>query len=338
MIQPYRAVCLQTNCYSASSQADIDRNLQRDLELIDWACDSLRPVKLIALPEFFLQGARVGAKRRTLEETLQIALHLPGPETEQLAAKARQHQTFIVGCAIEVDEKYPGVYFNTAFVISPAGEIALKYRKVFTFTLELTASPHDLLGQYEEDPFPVLDSEIGRIGCMVAYDAAFPEAARALALKGAEIIVRPSTWVGYGGRFSATPKWWQSLNEVRAFENSCYLVAPNKGYIFNSYTPEQSMVGHSMIVDFQGNVMARCETPGENACAATLDLEALRRFRQQVGASPLGEIRTEMIAPLYERSLYPAGSYLEKIPQRDSDLHELARQNIERLKREEFFK
>ena len=333
-INPYRAVCLQTNCYSASGPAEIERNLSRALELIDWACDSLRPVGLIALPEFFLQGSRVGAKRRTLAETLQIGLTLPGPQSDRLASKARERGVYIVGCAIEVDPHYPGVYFNTAFIIDPTGEIALKYRKVFTFTLELTASPHDLLGQYEPEVFPVLDSPLGRIGCMVAYDAAFPEVARALALNGAEIIVRPSTWVGYGGRFAATPKWWQTLNEVRAFENSCYLVAPNKGFVFNSFAPEQSMVGHSMIVDYQGNLMARCETAGENACAALLDIEALRRFRRQVGASPLGEIRAELIAPIYARSLYPAATYLQHIPERDSDLHDIARQNLDRLERE----
>lgn len=338
LIKPYRAVCLQANCYSAASRDDIWKNLARDLELIDFACDSLKPVRLIAFPEFFLQGSRVGAKRRTLEETLAIALELPGEESEKLGEKARQHGTFISGGVIERDAAYPGVYFNTAFLIDPEGEVALKYRKVFTFTLELTASPHDLGSSYTADPFPVLDSEIGWIGCMIAYDAAFPEAARALALSGAEIILRPSTWVGYGARFASTAKWWHMLNEVRAFENSCYLIAPNKGFIFNSFAPEQSMVGRSMIVDYQGNVMVQVETPGENACAALLDIEALRRFRAQVGASPLGELRTEIIRPYYDKSLYPPATYLERIPQRDTDLAETARQNLARLQAENLFK
>ena len=338
MLKPYRAVCLQSNCYSAVNQDDIWKNLARDLELIDFACDSLKPVRLIAFPEFFLQGSRIGAKRRSLEETLAIALSVPGEETDKLGAKARQYGTFICGGVIERDPNYPEVYFNTAFVIDPDGKIALKYRKVFTFTLELTASPHDLGDRYTAEPFPVLDSEIGRIGCMIAYDAAFPEAARALALNGAEIILRPSTWVGYGGRFAATPKWWQILNEVRAFENSCYLVAPNKGFLFNSFAPQQSMVGRSMIVDYQGNIMAQVETPGENACAATLDIEALRRFRAQIGASPLGELRTEVIQPYYSKTVYPPATYLNNIPQRDTDLAETARQNLVRLQNEGIFK
>jgi predicted amidohydrolase len=333
-IQPYRAVAIQSNCWSAATKEDVRRNIKRKLELIDYACDSNRPCKLIVFPEFFLQGSRVGAKRRTLAETLAIALTLPGEESEQFAQKAKEYKTFIVGCAIEVDPKYPAVYFNTAFIINPQGEIALKYRKVFTFTLELTASPHDLLGQYEEDPFPVLDSEIGKIGCLIAYDAIFPETARALALKGAEIIARPTSWVGYGGRPSSTAKWWRITNEIRALENSCYIVGTNKGDILNSFAPEQSMVGNSMIVDYTGQIISQIEGKGENICGATIDLEALRHYRRQVGLSPLTEIRTEMIKPLYERTIYPAATYLERIPQKDTDLHETARKNLERLQKE----
>jgi predicted amidohydrolase len=182
----------------------------------------------------------------------------------------------------------------------------------------------------------VLDSEIGKIGCLIAYDAIFPESARALALKGAEIIARPTSWVGFGGRPSTTAKWWRITNEIRALENSCYIVGANKGTIFNSFAPEQSMVGNSMIVDYSGNIISEVEGKGENICAATFDIEALRRYRQQVGLAPLTEIRTELIKPLYERTIYPASTYLERIPQKDTDLQETAHKNLERLRNEGF--
>ena len=91
--------------------------------------------------------------------------------------------------------------FNTTCLIGPDGLLS-RYRKVNPWLpWELHASPHDLPG-YDEPLFPVVETEIGRLGTAICYDWLFPEAIRALALAGAEVLIRVSAYMDPWG---ATP-------------------------------------------------------------------------------------------------------------------------------------
>ena len=92
---------------------------------------------------------------------------------------------------------------------------------------ELHTSPHDLAG-YDEPLFPVVETEIGRLGAAICYDWLFPEAIRALALAGAEVLIRVSAYMDPWG---ATPPldWWTLFNRARAVENFAFVVAANQG-------------------------------------------------------------------------------------------------------------
>ena len=114
---------------------------------------------------------------------------------------------------------------------------------------ELHASPHDLAG-YDEPLFPVVETEIGRLGAAICYDWLFPEAIRALALAGAEVLIRVSAYMDPWGA-SPPLDWWTLFNRARAVENFAYVVAANQGASAENFPPF-SWPGGSMVVDFDG--------------------------------------------------------------------------------------
>ena len=123
---------------------------------------------------------------------------------------------------------------------------------------EVHASPHDVPG-YDEPLFPVADTEIGRIGCAICYDWLFPEALRQLAMNGAEVLVRVSAYMDPWGA-TEPMDWWTVVNRARALENLAYVVAANQGAALRRYPP-YSWPGGSMVVDFDGRILAQA-SPG----------------------------------------------------------------------------
>ena len=129
-----------------------------------------------------------------------IAITLPGPETDVLSEKARQWGIYIIAQAKVIEpEIVKDRFFNTAFIIDPNGEIIHRHRKSRVFTAEGSTTPFDVLDVWEEKVgkdlqafYPVVDTPIGRIGTLVCFEGRFPESGRLLALNGAEIIYRAS--------------------------------------------------------------------------------------------------------------------------------------------------
>jgi len=132
-----------------------------------------------------------------------LAEPIPGPTTERLGAKARQHHMYIVA---GVYEREGDVLYNTAVLIDRQGKVAGKYRKVYLPREEIEA------GLTPGNSYPVFETDFGRIGMMICWDSQYADPARALAAKGAEIIFLP-IWGGYS-----------TLMQARALENHVYLV------------------------------------------------------------------------------------------------------------------
>ncbi|MBN1670109.1 MAG: carbon-nitrogen hydrolase family protein [Kiritimatiellae bacterium] len=138
----------------------------------------------------------------------EVAEPVPGPSTHFLAALAKRHNLHIV---TSIPERSGHLLYNTAVLLSPAGELVGKYRKV------CPARDEYRRGTAPGREYPVFDTAIGKIGMMICFDVFVPEVARGLAANGAEIIALPI----WGGP--------PALARARALENQVYLVSATYG-------------------------------------------------------------------------------------------------------------
>jgi len=196
--------------------------------------------------------------------------------------------------------------FNTSMLVGPDGYLT-KYRKVNPWIpWEVHASPHDI-PDYPDEPFPVATAEIGKLGCATCYDWLFPETTRQLAMNGAEVLIRISAYMDPWG---ATPPmdWWTVVNRCRAIENLCWVVAANQGASLEHYPPF-SWPGGSMVVDFDGRVLAQTDPgPGEKIVVGPVDLAALRDARERRGGHHmLSHLRTE-VHPYGRETVFPGST------------------------------
>src|SRR5262245_38501980 len=232
----YLAAACQTDRPNPRDRAGIAANVSHMLAMIERAVVGYAPfgdVKLLAFPEF----AHAAPVYETVDELLdKLAVPVPNEHTDRYHKKAKEHRVWVqTGSFLERDERWPGHVFNTTCLIGPDG-LLYRYRKVHPWIpWEVHASPHDLPG-YDLEPFPVAETEIGRIGCAICYDWLFPEAIRQLALNGAEVLVRVSAYMDPWG---ATPpmNWWTTINRARAIENIAFVVAANQGASLRHYPP-----------------------------------------------------------------------------------------------------
>lgn len=307
MIRYAAAVC-QTDLPNPLERDQMTANTDRMLAMVDAAVAGAAPflpVRLIVFPEF----AHAAPVYATVDELrARLAVPIPNAHTDRLWRKAREYDVYIQsGSMIEIDDRWPGVVFNSTCLIGAEG-ILYKYRKVNPWIpYEVHASPHDLPG-YAEPLFPVADTPIGRIGCAICYDWLFPEAIRQLAANGAEVLVRVSAYMDPWGA-TEPMNWWTIVNRCRALENTAYVVAANQGASLRHYPP-YSWPGGSQIVDFDGRLLAQASPgPGERIVVAPIDVSALRHEREtRSGHDMLAHLRTEAY-PVYASPGYaPAGS------------------------------
>ncbi len=300
----YHAAAVQTDRPHPRRRDEIARNVDRMLEMIDSAVEGYRPffpMRLLVFPEFAVSAPVFDTNEELL---LKLAMPVPNEHTDRLQRKARDLGVWIqCGSQIEVDPRWPDTTFNTSVLVGPEG-LCLKYRKVNPWIpWEVSASPHDIRG-YPDPLFPVAETEIGRIGCATCYDWLFPETTRQLAANGAEVLVRISAYMDPWG---ATPPmdWWTVVNRCRAIENLCCVVAANQGASLAHYPPF-SWPGGSMIVDFDGRVLAQADPgPGEKIVVGPVDLAALRDARcTRLGHHMPAHLRTEAY-PVYRRPGFP---------------------------------
>ncbi|NJE45848.1 acyltransferase [Thermococcus sp. GR7] len=165
--------------------------------------------KLVVLPELFDTGYNFESR----DEVESVAGQIPdGETTEFLVELAKDLEVFIVAGTAEKDEK--GRLYNSAVIVGPIGWGYIgKYRKVHLFYREKLFFEPGNLG------FHVFNIGIAKVGVMICFDWFFPESARTLALKGAEIIAHPSNLVmPYAPR--AMP--------IRALENRVYTITANR--------------------------------------------------------------------------------------------------------------
>ena len=290
----YYAAACQTAFDCPASRTEIAERTRRMCDIIEHTIVGYEPfhdVRLLVFPEF-AHAAPIYDSVAKLRDRL--AVDVPNEHTDAYARIARKYGCYIqTGTFIEVDPAYDDVVFNTTVLIGPEG-ILSTYRKVNPWIpWELHASPHDI-ADYPVDPFPVADTELGRLGVAICYDWLFPETIRQLAFNGAEVLIRVSAYMDPWG---ATPPmdWWTLFNRARAAENTAYVVAANQGAELRGYPPF-SWPGGSMAVDYDGRVLAQADPgPGEQVVVAPIQIGTLRAERaRRTGHDLLGHLRTEL--------------------------------------------
>lgn len=307
----YQAAAIQTDTPGPQERAQMSKNTARICSLIELAIEGYKPflpVKLLVFPEF-AHAAPVYPTLKQLREKLGI--EIPNEHTHRVCEKAREFDVYIqMGSMLEIDPKYPKALFNTACLVGPEG-ILYKYRKVYPWLpWEVHTSPHDIPG-YEEEMFPVADTEIGCLGTAICYDWLFPEPLRQLTANGAEVLIRVSAYMDPWGA-TQPMDWWTIVNRCRALENTAYVVAANQAASLANYPPF-SWPGGSMIVDYDGRIMSQA-TPGdgEKITVGPLDVGMVRHVRSvRTGHQMVAHLRTEA-HPMYRREHFPAGSFREE--------------------------
>lgn len=306
----YYAAACQTDFAAPADRNEIAARTKRMCEIVEQTITGYEPffdVRLLAFPEF---AHAVPIYQTVKELRKRLAIPVPNEHTETYARLARKYGCWIQsGTFIESDPQYPDFLFNTTALIGAEGVIT-KYRKVNPWIpWEVHASPHDV-PDYGADPFPVADTEIGRIGVAICYDWLFPETIRQIAFNGAEIIVRVSAYMDPWGT-AAPMDWWTLINRTRAIENTAYVVASNQAASMAHYPPF-GWPGGSMVIDYDGRILAQADPgPGEKVVVAPINVGMLRAERERrVGHDLRSHLRSEIHSYLNKDYLAAAGSDL----------------------------
>lgn len=292
----------------AEAQAIFRENLDAALALMRKGLgNGLGSVRLVTFPEMAFTLAPVGWRSRPSSDWLGLAcVEIPGPEIRPLLDAAREAGVYVGANAYEYDPRWPGRYFNCSFLVTPRGEVALKYRRLHS---PITPSPHDFLDEYVaalgwDALFPVADTELGRIAMFPCMEVVFPEVARMLALRGAEVLLHPT---------NDSPDFpgWTACKQARALENNCYLVSTNAGgWTSPRGQLETTNAGGTIMVDYMGRIFEEHRGPGESMKARGLvDIEQLRAHRHSTTAlNYIPQLRTELYTG-YRRSMTPPNRF-----------------------------
>lgn len=342
-VAPYLAIGLSTTCRGISKRSDIKRNLNHLQNMIHAAMFVVSinmPVKIVALAEGAISGFTDEAfDLPHVTAARELYIDIPGEETEFLGEIAKHYETYIIAqCKARWPEVIKDRFFNTAFIIDPKGKVVHKYAKNHVFARERSCMPHDVydiwVKKFGDDInafYPVLRTDdIGNIGTMVCNDGMYPEAGRALAFNGAEVIYRPSMAQPITGNGQ-----WELQNRAHAMFNNCYVIAPNIGpyYLHPGFEhPFDVAGGNAHIVDYQGNLISFSASGTDTVIAAIIDIEQLRHFREMsLFGNWMKDLRTEIFKRMYEKPIHPKNMWIRNEPLQHEEHDEIFRHNIRTL-------
>jgi predicted amidohydrolase len=340
----YKALALQTTCFTvnkATNRAEAEAIMKATIERIHNQIRASKAfigqdLKLVVLPEYFLTGFPMGETMAQWQA--KACIPMQGEIYDLLGKVARENGVYLSGNAYELDDNFPDLYFQTSFILDTDGTsrdnregvVILRYRRLNSM---FAPTPHDVWDKYldvygYEAVFPTVKTELGTLACIASEEILYPEIARCLMMRGAEIFLHSSSEVG---SLMLTQKNVAKL--ARATENMAYVISANSAGMTDSPIPFASTDGHSQIVNYEG--LKLCEAGfGESMIAsASIHLEALRHARERVGMSNfIARQRFELYAESYAKNrFYPANNLLDKTASRPHFV-ETQKRVIEELK------
>ena len=257
---------------------DRDENIHRSVAGVRAA--AARGANLVVLQElhatpYFCQTEDPGC--------FDLAEPVPGPSTETFARLARELGVVLVTSLFE--RRAPGLYHNTAAVLDADGSLAGIYRKMHIpddpgYYEKFYFTPGDL-------GFTPIDTRVGRLGVLVCWDQWYPEAARLMALAGAELLIYP-TAIGYDPNDPADERArqreaWITVQRGHAVANGVPVVSVNRV----GYEPDPSGVGagaefwgSSFVAGCQGELLAMAGETDEEVLVVDLDRDRSERVRR----------------------------------------------------------
>ncbi len=232
-----------------------------------------------------LQELHTGVYFCQSEDTARFdqAESIPGPTTDELGAVAKELGVVIVASLFE--RRAPGLYHNTAVVLEKDGRLAGRYRKMHIpddpgFYEKFYFTPGDL-------GFEPVDTSVGRLGVLVCWDQWYPEAARLMALAGAELLLYP-TAIGWDPADDAAEKArqrdaWVTIQRAHAVANGLPVLSCNRTGFEPSPLADAGGIqfwGTSFVAGPQGELLAEAPVDTEQVLMAEVDLAHSEKVRR----------------------------------------------------------
>ena len=223
-------------------------------------------VQLLCLQEIFF-GPYFPAEQD--EKWYALAETIPGPTTQLMQEICRRHGMAMI---VPIYEKeMSGVYYNTAVVIDADGTILGKYRKnhiphLRCFWEKFYFKPGNL-------GYPVFRTRFATVGVYICYDRHFPEGARLLGLKGAEIVFNPSATIAGLSKYL-----WELEQPAHAVANGYWIAAINRVGIEEPWKTGQ-FYGSSYLCDPRGQIIAKASESDDELLVGDVDLDMIQQVR-----------------------------------------------------------
>ncbi len=268
---PYKIGIIQM-----AMSASPEKNMARAIELLREA--KAQGVEVACLPELFRSHYFCQSEDH---DYYKLAEPIPGPSSETLSKLAKELGMVIVASLFE--KRTAGMYHNTVVVLDADGKNLGLYRKMHIpddprYYEKFYFTPGDL-------GFKTFDTKFGRIGVLICWDQWFPEAARAVALQGAEVIFYPTAigWHPSEKSEHGETQWqaWQSVQRGHAIANGVYIASPNRiGVEKDKDGGALEFFGHSFISNPSGKFLEAVDEKFEGVITATVDPAFQEQVRQ----------------------------------------------------------
>ncbi|GEA05009.1 apolipoprotein acyltransferase [Alteromonas sp. KUL17] len=212
-----------------------------------------------------------------------LAEPIPGPATEFFGELAEKHNIVLVTSLFE--KRGSGLYHNTAVVFDRSKEIAGKYRKMHIpddpgFYEKFYFTPGDM-------GFTPIETSVGKLGVLVCWDQWYPEAARLMAMAGADLLFYP-TAIGWDLTDTEEERTrqhgaWETIQRSHAVANSVPVIVANRtGFEASPVEgdPGIQFWGQSFVAGPQGEILAKAEAEGETTLTVELDMERTEQVKR----------------------------------------------------------